>query len=88
MEKMYSIERESEILKTLEHNGRVQVDELAALFKASRETIRRDLSEMEEKGLLKRTHGGAVPGSTSSSALPEFPVGVREIQRFKEKNAI
>lgn len=88
MEKMYSIERESEIVKILERNGRVEVNELAARFKASRETLRRDLREMEEKGLLKRTHGGAVFDNTNSSALSEFPVGVREIQRFKEKNAI
>ncbi len=88
MEKMYSIERESEILKILERNGRVQVNELAAFFKASRETIRRDLREMEEKRLLKRTHGGAVLDNTGAGSLPEFPVDARQIQRFKEKNAI
>jgi DeoR family fructose operon transcriptional repressor len=88
MNKMYSIERKSEILKILEQNGRIGVNELSALFNSSRETIRRDLREMEEKGLLKRTHGGAVFDSTFLSTTPEFPVGVREIQRFKEKDAI
>jgi DeoR family fructose operon transcriptional repressor len=88
MDKMFSIERKSEILKILEQNGRIGVNELSALFNSSRETIRRDLREMEEKGLLKRTHGGAVYNSTISSTTPEFPVGVREIQRFKEKDAI
>jgi DeoR family fructose operon transcriptional repressor len=85
---MYSIERKSEILKILEQNGRTGVNELSVLFNSSRETIRRDLREMEEKGLLKRTHGGAVFDSTFSSTTPEFPVGAREIQRFKEKDAI
>ena len=85
---MYSVERTSEILKILEQNGRVDVNALASLFKASRETIRRDLREMEEKGLLQRTHGGAVFNSAMASGTPEFPVGVREIQRFKEKDAI
>ncbi len=88
MNKMYSIERKSEILKILEQNGRIGVNELSALFNSSRETIRRDLREMEEKGFLKRTHGGAVFDSTFLSTTPEFPVGVREIQRFKEKDAI
>ena len=88
MDKMYSIERKSEILKILEQNGRIGVNELSTLFNSSRETIRRDLREMEEKGLLKRTHGGAVFESTFSFTTPEFPVGVREIQRFKEKDAI
>jgi DeoR family transcriptional regulator, fructose operon transcriptional repressor len=84
---MYGIERQSEILKLLEQNGRAGVNELSGLLQASRETIRRDLREMEQKGLLKRTHGGAVFES-GLAAAPEFPVGVREIQKFKEKNAI
>lgn len=85
---MYNIERKSEILKILEQNGRIGVNELSTRFNSSRETIRRDLREMEEKGLLKRTHGGAVFDSTFSSTTSEFPVGAREIQRFKEKDSI
>lgn len=85
---MYSVERKSEILKILEQNGRVEVNDLSTLFSSSRETIRRDLREMEEKGLVKRTHGGAVFDNSISSAIPEFPVDVREIQRFREKDAI
>ena len=85
---MFSVERKSEILKLLEQNGRVEVNELADLFNSSRETIRRDLNEMEVKGLLKRAHGGAVLDSTFSSSNQEFPVNIREIQRYKEKNAI
>jgi DeoR family transcriptional regulator, fructose operon transcriptional repressor len=88
MNKMYSIERISGILKILERNGRVEVNELSTLYKASRETIRRDLREMEQKGLIKRTHGGAIFNSAILSTTPEFPVGVREIQSFQEKNAI
>jgi DeoR family fructose operon transcriptional repressor len=86
--RMYGVERISGILRMLEQNGRVQVNELSSLFKSSRETIRRDLREMEERGLLQRTHGGAVINSAIASGTPEFPVGVREIQRFKEKDAI
>ncbi len=82
---MYNIERKSEILKIIEAEGRVEVNELATRFNASRETIRRDLREMEDSGLVKRTHGGAV---FEPSTLPEFPVEVREIRQFKEKNAI
>jgi DeoR family fructose operon transcriptional repressor len=88
MDKMFTIERKSEILKLLEQNGRAGVNELASLFHASRETIRRDLNDMEEKGLLKRTHGGAILDGALSPTAPEFPVSVREIQRFKEKDAI
>ncbi|PKN98582.1 MAG: DeoR/GlpR transcriptional regulator [Chloroflexi bacterium HGW-Chloroflexi-4] len=85
---MYTIERISEILKLLEQNGRVEVNELSDLFNASKETIRRDLRDMEAKGLLKRTHGGAIFESQYPSGLPEFPVAIREIQYYKEKDAI
>jgi len=85
---MFSVERKSEILKLLEQNGRVEVNDLASIFDSSRETIRRDLNEMEIKGLLKRAHGGAVLDSTFSTSAQEFPVNIREIQRYKEKNAI
>jgi DeoR family fructose operon transcriptional repressor len=85
---MFSIERKSEILRLIEEHGRVDVNDLSILFATSRETIRRDLREMEEGGLLKRTHGGAVLDGTLSVTTSEFPVGVREIQRFKEKDAI
>lgn len=82
---MFNIERKSEVLKLLEAEGRVAVNELAVRFNASRETIRRDLRELEESGLAKRTHGGAV---FEPSTQPEFPVDVREIRQFAEKKAI
>ncbi|MGE8205499.1 DeoR/GlpR family DNA-binding transcription regulator [Heyndrickxia sp. NPDC080065] len=58
---MFSEERRQEILKRLEQNGRVLAKELADQFEMSIDSIRRDLSIMEEQGLLKRTHGGAIP---------------------------
>jgi len=85
---MFGVERKSEILKLLEQYGRVEVNELASIFQSSRETIRRDLNEMEVKGLLKRAHGGAVLDNAFSSSAQEFPVNIREIQRYKEKNSI
>ncbi len=85
---MYNIERKSEIINILEQNGKAYVNELAERFHASKETIRRDLREMEEDGVLKRTHGGAVLQSTNAAAPSEYPVSVREIQRYQEKNAI
>jgi DeoR family fructose operon transcriptional repressor len=41
--------------------ARVMVKDLADLFQLSIDSIRRDLSIMEEQGLLKKTHGGAIP---------------------------
>jgi DeoR family transcriptional regulator of aga operon len=49
------------ILQTLRRVGSVSVDELCRDFDVSVATIRRDLQHLEEGGLLRRTHGGAVP---------------------------
>ncbi|GAQ24925.1 DeoR/GlpR family DNA-binding transcription regulator [Tepidanaerobacter syntrophicus] len=57
---MFAEERQQKILELLEKNSSIKVKELAKMFDVSESTIRRDLQEMEEKQLLKRTHGGAV----------------------------
>lgn len=59
--RMFSDERRQEILELLEKNGRVLAKDLSKSFNVSIDSIRRDLSIMEEQGLLKRTHGGAIP---------------------------
>jgi DeoR/GlpR family transcriptional regulator of sugar metabolism len=69
---MFSEERREEILRLLHKNGRILAKELADMFEMSIDSIRRDLSIMEEKGLLKRTHGGAVPaGKVRNTPTPE-----------------
>jgi DeoR family transcriptional regulator, fructose operon transcriptional repressor len=60
---MFSDERRQEIVKMLDESGRVLAKDLASKFGMSIDSIRRDLSIMEEQGLLKRTHGGAIPVS-------------------------
>lgn len=48
------------ILTGLQESSTVAVDELSALLSVSVVTIRRDLDLLEQQGLLRRTHGGAV----------------------------
>ncbi|UQY43139.1 DeoR/GlpR family DNA-binding transcription regulator [Erwinia sp. PK3-005] len=57
---MLPIERQRQIIEELNLNGRVLVAELVKLFQVSQETIRRDLAQLEKKGILQRSHGGAV----------------------------
>ena len=59
--KVYAEERHREILDRARGAGRVEVSGLAELFEVSPETVRRDLSALEGLGVLRRTHGGAVP---------------------------
>lgn len=51
--------RRSQIIQLLEQKGSVLVDDLVTQFEVSHVTIRKDLTELEERGLLRRTHGGA-----------------------------
>lgn len=57
---MFNQERQAEILRLLEKNERVSVIELSETFRVSVDTVRRDLRQMEQEGLLKRAHGGAI----------------------------
>lgn len=52
-------ERKNDILAQLEQDNKVYVTELGQKFNVSEVTIRKDLKELEERGLLKRVHGGA-----------------------------
>jgi len=56
--------RQNEIVARLRETGRVAVDELAALFEVSPQTIRRDLNEMSEARVITRVHGGAIVASS------------------------
>lgn len=58
---MYAGERRQWIFDRVKDAGRVEVNALAAELGVTRETIRRDLSVLEEGGLVRRAHGGAVP---------------------------
>ena len=57
---MFAEERHEIINNLLAEGGSVKVTELSEQLNVSEATIRRDLQEMEEKKLLKRTHGGAI----------------------------
>jgi DeoR family glycerol-3-phosphate regulon repressor len=57
--------RQTEIVGLLRETGRVAVEELAAKFDVSPQTIRRDLNEMSEARIITRVHGGAIVASGS-----------------------
>lgn len=82
---MFQIERKKEILSMLHKNGKIYVGELVERFKVSGATIRKDLSEMEEEGLLTRSHGGAVEVFRASE---DAPLAERNTKRLAQKKAI
>lgn len=57
---MLAIERQRKILKILEQEISVSMKRLRAEFEVTPMTLWRDLSHLEDKGMLKRTRGGAM----------------------------
>src|SRR5215471_17216766 len=54
-------ERRAAILTLLREHGQVRVRELSHRFKTSEVTIRNDLKQLHQRGLVHKAHGGAVP---------------------------
>ena len=52
--------RHEEILNLLRAKGVVEVEELSSRFDLTTQTIRNDLRDLGDRGLLQRTHGGAL----------------------------
>ncbi|EPD2885406.1 DeoR/GlpR family DNA-binding transcription regulator [Klebsiella michiganensis] len=75
---MLPLERHRLIVELLGQRGVMRVNEIAQATRVSRETIRRDLSELERKGILNRSHGGALaaenPLPAIRAASPALPV--------------
>ena len=63
-------ERQENILEILKEKRFATVEFLAKTLYSSAPTIRRDLNEMEEKGFVKRSHGGAMIADTENSPIP------------------
>lgn len=57
---MLKEERQNKIIKLLSKDHKVISSDLKELFNVSEDTIRRDLSELEDQGKLKRVHKGAL----------------------------
>jgi DeoR/GlpR family transcriptional regulator of sugar metabolism len=70
-DKLFRQERLDQILALVQERGRMSVTELSGQFSVSAMTIRNDLANLEQQGLLLRTHGGAMV-KPDSSLEPAF----------------
>ena len=66
---MFLSPRHSEIVELAKDQGRVLVDDLAARFNVTPQTIRKDLNDLCEQRLLTRIHGGAL-----------YPSGIENVE--------
>ncbi len=46
-------------MRLLQQSGEISAENLCSVLKVSIATVRRDLDELDQRGLLRRTHGGA-----------------------------
>jgi DeoR family transcriptional regulator, aga operon transcriptional repressor len=83
---MLKKERQREILKIIESQGKAEVPVLARRFAVTEMTIRRDLMDLGKRGLLERVHGGALIQNDRRGN--ESPVYERITDRLEMKQQI
>jgi DeoR/GlpR family transcriptional regulator of sugar metabolism len=81
---MWAGERHRRILNLIASVGRVEAETMAEQLHVSRETIRRDLKQLEQDGRVRRVHGGAIPVEPA----PERPFRARRRVQVDAKRRI
>ena len=80
------VERIYQIHELLRERKRISLDELCTIFGVSKNTIRRDITELEEDGVIKKVYGGIVLKEAQITSLEPF--SAREIRNINEKQKI
>ncbi|TDO90045.1 DeoR family transcriptional regulator [Halanaerobium saccharolyticum] len=81
---MLAEERRQKIVELINQDNIVKVNELSETLEVTTETIRSDLDKLEQQGVLKRTHGGAVAVDNHQ----ELSFNIRKDKNKKEKKEI
>ena len=82
---MLKEERFKKLLKLLEEREFCTVEYLSEVLNVSMPTIRRDLSELVNRGLIIRSHGGAM--HMPLEEIP-YPVNFRKSTHYREKASL
>ena len=85
---MLTEERHAIIIEKVRQYKSVKLPELCEMLGASESTVRRDLSTLDERGLLKKVHGGAISVDERSWNLAEKNVEEKSKLFNEEKTAI
>lgn len=85
MKKIFAQERHKLILEKLVQQRSITIKELADSLNVSEATLRTDLTKLEEKNLLRRTHGGAILVENEDY---ETNFSTRQMKNKAEKTAI
>lgn len=85
---MLTEERYAVIIEQVRQKKSIALTELCELLGASESTVRRDLTTLDERGLLKKVHGGAISTDDRSLNLVEHDVEAKSKMFTEEKTAI
>lgn len=80
---MFIEQRHQAILDKLNEKGSITTGEIQRMFMVGYDSAKRDLRILEEKGLLKRTHGGAIPARPVAAGRPPRQT-IRDMVKVKE----
>ena len=62
--------------------------DIAEMLQVSDMTVRRDLNELEQRGTIRRTHGGATLLDPSTSVRDPYILGEQTTKNVREKNLV
>ena len=82
---MLARQRQARIVDEVRRRGGVRVSDLTSLLDVSDMTVRRDLEELDRRGLVHKVHGGAVL-ATNSAEEPGFEA--KSVRERPEKSAL
>lgn len=80
---MFMEERQTDIVRHVNETGRIMVSEIQKIYNVSADCARRDLRFLESKGLLQRTHGGAI-SVVVAGTYPEKTYNPKEVKEEKK----
>lgn len=83
---MLAAQRQARIVEHLQEDGFVEIARLSRDFGVDRSTVRRDLHALEQRGLVRRSRGGALAGPASGHA--DIPYALKRVHQTPAKEAI
>jgi DeoR/GlpR family transcriptional regulator of sugar metabolism len=88
-EEVFPVQRRQWILETLSKEGKILATSAADRLRVSVDTVRRDLAQLAQEGLLQRVHGGGLPISPSlAAAVDRVADSKHKKTRIAEKAAL
>jgi DeoR family transcriptional regulator, glycerol-3-phosphate regulon repressor len=77
--------RQQQIVELVKQRGYISIEEIAQLFSVTPQTVRRDINQLADAGLLRRYHGGAAIDSSVTNT--EYSTRIRHNSDAKQRIA-